>query len=39
MVPLGSGARRSVNDYMLTRYACYLLTTALCKIYLTAIAS
>lgn len=28
MVPLGSGARRSVKDYMLIRYACYLLTTA-----------
>ncbi len=25
MVPLGSGAHRSVKDYMLTRYACYLL--------------
>ena len=25
MVPLGSGAQRSVKDYMLTRYACYLL--------------
>ncbi|MDY4920529.1 MAG: DNA damage-inducible protein D [Phascolarctobacterium sp.] len=25
MVPLGSGARRSVKDYMLTRYACYLI--------------
>ena len=24
MVSLGSGASRSVKDYMLTRYACYL---------------
>ena len=25
MVPLGSGAVRSIKDYMLTRYACYLI--------------
>ena len=25
MVKLGSGARRAVRDYMLTRYACYLI--------------
>ncbi len=25
MVPLGSGAERPVSDYMLTRYACYLI--------------
>lgn len=25
MVPLGSGANRAVKDYMLTRYACYLI--------------
>jgi DNA-damage-inducible protein D len=25
MVPLGSGAEREVRDYMLTRYACYLI--------------
>ncbi len=25
MVPLGSGAEREVGDYMLTRYACYLI--------------
>ena len=25
MVPLGSGAHRSVKDYMFTRYACYLI--------------
>lgn len=25
MVSLGSGARRSIKDYMLTRYACYLI--------------
>ena len=25
MVPIGSGADRSVKDYMLTRYACYLI--------------
>lgn len=25
MVPLGSGAYRKVKDYMLTRYACYLI--------------
>lgn len=25
MVTLGSGANREVDDYMLTRYACYLI--------------
>lgn len=25
MVPLGSGSQREVRDYMLTRYACYLI--------------
>ena len=25
MVPLGSGSQRKVKDYMLTRYACYLI--------------
>ncbi|MCL2354670.1 MAG: hypothetical protein FWC68_02080 [Oscillospiraceae bacterium] len=25
MVKLGSGAERSIDDYMLTRYACYLI--------------
>lgn len=25
MVPLGSGSERRVKDYMLTRYACYLI--------------
>ena len=25
MVPLGSGSERSIKDYMLTRYACYLI--------------
>lgn len=25
MVPLGSGAQRTIVDYMLTRYACYLI--------------
>ena len=25
MVTLGSGANREVEDYMLTRYACYLI--------------
>ena len=25
MVQIGSGARRNLQDYMLTRYACYLI--------------
>ncbi len=27
MIPLGKGARRGVEDYMLTRYACYLIAS------------
>jgi len=25
MIPLGKGAQREVDDYALTRYACYLI--------------